>query len=48
MALTMMQMPMSTRPRASASGKSPADTLLDEFETEWNGKIDEIFRRHAY
>jgi glutamate--cysteine ligase len=30
------------------SGKSPADVMLDEFETEWNGKIDEIFRRHAY
>ena len=30
------------------SGKSPADGLLDEYETEWNGKIDEIFRRHAY
>jgi glutamate--cysteine ligase len=30
------------------SGKSPADVLLDEYEAEWNGEIDEIFRRHAY
>jgi glutamate--cysteine ligase len=30
------------------SGKSPADRLLDEYETEWQGRIDEIFRRHAY
>jgi glutamate--cysteine ligase len=30
------------------SGKSPADRLLDEYETEWHGRIDEIFRRHAY
>jgi glutamate--cysteine ligase len=31
-----------------ASGKTPADRLLDEYENEWQGDIDQIFERHAY
>ena len=31
-----------------ASGKTPADRLLDEYENDWNGDIEQIFRRHAY
>jgi glutamate--cysteine ligase len=31
-----------------ASGKTPADRLLDEYESEWNGNIDKIFTTHAY
>ncbi|HVZ14305.1 MAG TPA: glutamate--cysteine ligase [Bauldia sp.] len=31
-----------------ASGKSPADRLLDEYENEWHGDIEQIFARHAY
>jgi glutamate--cysteine ligase len=31
-----------------ASGKTPADRLLDEYETEWHGNIDKIFDVHAY
>ena len=30
------------------SGKTPADRLLDEYETAWHGDIDQIFTRHAY
>jgi glutamate--cysteine ligase len=31
-----------------ASGKTPADRLLDEYENDWNGDIEQIFKRHAY
>lgn len=31
-----------------ASGKTPADRLLDEYENDWRGDIDQIFERHAY
>jgi glutamate--cysteine ligase len=31
-----------------ASGKTPADRLLDEYENDWHGDIDQIFERHAY
>ncbi len=31
-----------------ATGKTPADRLLDEYENEWKGDIDQIFSRHAY
>jgi len=31
-----------------ATGKSPADRLLDEYESEWHGDIEQIFARHAY
>jgi glutamate--cysteine ligase len=31
-----------------ATGKTPAELLLREFETEWKGDIDELFRRYAY
>jgi glutamate--cysteine ligase len=31
-----------------ATGRTPAEVLLHEFETEWKGDIDELFRRHAY
>jgi glutamate--cysteine ligase len=31
-----------------ASGKTPADRMLDEYETEWHGDIEQIFERHAY
>ena len=31
-----------------ASGKTPADRLLDEYENDWHGDIEQIFRRHAY
>jgi glutamate--cysteine ligase len=31
-----------------ATGVTPAEHLLDEFESEWNGDINEVFRRHAY
>jgi glutamate--cysteine ligase len=31
-----------------ASGKTPADRLLDEYETDWHGDIEQIFARHAY
>jgi glutamate--cysteine ligase len=31
-----------------ASGKTPADRLLDEYETDWHGSIDKIFDTHAY
>jgi glutamate--cysteine ligase len=31
-----------------ATGRTPAELLLHEFETEWKGDIDELFRRHAY
>ena len=29
-------------------GEVPAERLLQEFETEWKGDINEIFRRYAY
>jgi glutamate--cysteine ligase len=32
----------------AATGVTPAEQLLDEFESEWNGDIDEVFRRYAY
>jgi glutamate--cysteine ligase len=31
-----------------ATGKTPADRLLEEYEHEWHGDIDQIFVRHAY
>jgi glutamate--cysteine ligase len=31
-----------------ASGKTPADRLLDEYENDWHGDIDQIFEHHAY
>ena len=31
-----------------ATGKTPADRLLDEYETTWHGDIDRIFVEHAY
>jgi glutamate--cysteine ligase len=31
-----------------ASGESPAERLLREYETEWHGNVDEVFRRRAY
>ena len=31
-----------------ASGTTSAERLLEEYRTDWNGNIDEIFRRHAY
>ena len=31
-----------------ASGKTPADRLLDEYENDWHGDIEQIFVKHAY
>lgn len=31
-----------------ANGETPAEQLLDEYESDWNGDINELFRRHAY
>ena len=31
-----------------AAGEAPAERLLREFETEWKGDINEVFRRCAY
>ena len=31
-----------------ASGMSPAERLLAEYEADWRGDIGEVFRRHAY
>ena len=31
-----------------ASGITPAEKLLHEYQEEWRGDIDEVFRRHAY
>jgi glutamate--cysteine ligase len=31
-----------------ATGVTPAEHLLDEFESEWNGDINQVFRRYAY
>jgi glutamate--cysteine ligase len=31
-----------------ATGKTPADRLLEEYEHEWHGDIDQIFVSHAY
>jgi glutamate--cysteine ligase len=31
-----------------ASGITPAEKLLAEYQEEWRGDIDEVFRRHAY
>jgi len=31
-----------------ASGRTPAERLLAEYETVWQGDIGEVFRRHAY
>jgi glutamate--cysteine ligase len=30
------------------TGETPAERLLREFETEWKGDINEVFRRYAY
>jgi glutamate--cysteine ligase len=30
------------------SGRTPAEDLLKDFETRWNGNIDPIFTEHAY
>lgn len=31
-----------------STGKTPAENLLNEFETVWKGDINEVFRRYAY
>jgi glutamate--cysteine ligase len=31
-----------------ATGQTPAERLLDEYQNEWGENIDEVFRRHAY
>jgi len=31
-----------------ASGITPAEKLLHEYQEEWRGDIDEVFLRHAY
>jgi glutamate--cysteine ligase len=31
-----------------SSGETPAERLLREYETDWQGDIEEVFRRHAY
>jgi glutamate--cysteine ligase len=31
-----------------ATGETPAERLLDEYENEWGSDIDEVFRRYAY
>jgi glutamate--cysteine ligase len=31
-----------------ATGKTPADRLLDEYESDWHGDIDKVFTTHAY
>jgi glutamate--cysteine ligase len=31
-----------------ASGETEAERLLREYKTDWQGDIDEVFRRHAY
>ncbi len=31
-----------------ASGETPAERLLRDYETEWHGNTDELFRRRAY
>lgn len=31
-----------------ASGRSPADTLLDAYEQDWNGDIDRLFEAEAF
>jgi glutamate--cysteine ligase len=32
----------------ASSGKTLAEQLLEEYETEWHGNIDPIFAKHAY
>jgi glutamate--cysteine ligase len=32
----------------AATGETAAERLLHEFDTEWKGDIDEVFRRYAY
>ena len=34
--------------RTAETGRTPAEILLDEYETVWHRDIDEVFRRHAY
>jgi glutamate--cysteine ligase len=31
-----------------ATGRTPADRLLEEYELEWQGNIDRLFEAHAY
>jgi glutamate--cysteine ligase len=31
-----------------ATGKTPADRMLEQYETEWNGDIDRVFTEYAY
>ena len=39
---------LSSLEEAVATGETPAERLLRDYETVWNGDIDEVFRRHAY
>jgi glutamate--cysteine ligase len=34
--------------KTAESGRTPAEVLLDEYETVWHRDINEVFRRHAY
>jgi glutamate--cysteine ligase len=39
---------LSTLDEIVATGRTPADRLLEEYELEWKGNIDRIFETHAY
>ncbi len=39
---------LKTLEETVASGKTPAEHLLDEYRDEWHGDITQIFRRYAY
>jgi len=30
------------------SGRTPAERLLERYRGDWNGKIEPLFREHAY
>jgi glutamate--cysteine ligase len=32
----------------AASGKTQAERALRDYDGDWHGDIDEVFRRHAY
>ena len=39
---------LSSLDESVATGKTPADTLLQEYEMEWNGDVDRMFDAYAY
>ena len=34
--------------RIAKSGKSPAEELLELYDTEWGGKVDPVFKFQSY